>query len=78
MNEEVYEGYDFLVMLIEKYREDSGKNFSVTTLNRKDLEVVEFGLKLEWLQHQRGATPIIYGSFIWTEKAEREISHLNE
>jgi len=78
MNKKIYEGYDFLVMLIERYREYPEKEITVMALNKEELEVVEFGLRLEWLQHQRGETPIIYGSFIWTEKAEREISHLNE
>ena len=78
MKEEIYEGYDFLVMLMEKYRNHPGEELAVMTVNGKDLDVVEFGLRLNWLQHKRGQTNVMFPKFIWTEKAEREISHLDE
>jgi hypothetical protein len=78
MKEEIYEGYDFLVMLIKKYREDSEKQFSVMAQNNNDLKVIEFGLKLDWLQHKRGQFHVLRPKFVWTEKAKKYIEHLDE
>lgn len=76
MNEEIYEGYDFLVALMAAHRRQPIL-FHVG-FNPTELGLVKFGLKIEWLQHKRGVTPTMNGSFVWTEKAEREISHLDE
>jgi hypothetical protein len=78
MMEEIYEEYDFLVMLIEKYRSEPEKEFAIMTLNERDLEVIEFGLRLDWLQHKRGQFHILRPKFVWTEKARKYITHLDE
>jgi len=75
ITEEIYEGYDFLVMLIEAYRKSS-----VTVIGRmtkKDLEVLQFGIGIGWLEHARGEMHPMRPKFNWTEKAKKEIHELD-
>jgi len=72
------EGYDYLIALIERYQEHPDEEIVVMALHGKDLDVVELGLQLDWLEHKRGQALIIRPRFVWTEKAKECIAHLDE
>ena len=76
MKEEIYEGYDFLVMLIEAY--EKNPNGITAGVLSNDLNVLEMGLKMGWLIHKKGQTDIMFPKFTWTEKAKKYITHLDE
>lgn len=75
---EVYKGYDYLVALMERYQNHPGEEIVVMALHGQDIEIIELGLRLDWLEHKRGRTPMIRPRFVWTEKAKECIAHLDE